>query len=124
MGATLDAGALIAFERGDRDVVSRIRRAVERGERIFIPAGVIGQVWRDGGRPARVARLLDAAIVDVVPLDHHVAQAAGRLCGLTGSADVIDATVALCARQRGGPVLTSDPDDLRRLDPELSLIKV
>jgi hypothetical protein len=123
-GMTLDAGALIAFERNDRRVVAAIARALERGLRVAVPAGVVGQVWRDGRRQARLARLLGSAVVEVEPLDDARARAAGQLCGVTRTHDVIDASVVLCARARGHGVMTSDIDDLRRLDPALRLIAV
>jgi hypothetical protein len=123
-GLTLDAGALIAFERDVRRVAVLLRRLWERGETIFIPAGVIGQVWRDGARQVNLSRLLSKRGVDIVTLDDFGARAAGQLCGLTRTADVIDASVVLCAAKRGTPVLTSDPDDLRRLDPSIGLIVV
>ena len=45
-----------------------------------------------------------------------VALAAGELCGKAGTADVIDASVALVAARAGVTHLfTSDPEDLRRL---------
>jgi hypothetical protein len=37
---------------------------------------------------------------------------------------VIDATVVLCARSHANTVVTSDPADLRRLDPKLRLIEI
>jgi hypothetical protein len=52
------------------------------------------------------------------------ARAAGQLCGVTKTSDVIDATVVLCARRRGHSVMTSDVEDLRRLDPTLRLVSV
>ena len=52
------------------------------------------------------------------------ARQAGQLCGVTGTSDVIDASVVLCAREHGHTVVTSDPDDLRRLDPKLDLIEI
>ncbi|MGH2862010.1 MAG: PIN domain-containing protein [Solirubrobacteraceae bacterium] len=118
----LDAGALIAFERNDREVVALIKRARERGELLAAPAGVVGQVWRDGRRQARLARLLGSGALDVVPLDDFAARAAGQLCGLAGTSDVIDASVVLCARARGRCVVSSDPEDLRALDAEITLI--
>ena len=53
-GQTLDAGALIAFERNDRAVVALLARALEVGYSLAVPAGVVGQVWRDGRRRARL----------------------------------------------------------------------
>src|SRR5436190_7451792 len=121
-GFTLDSGALIAFERNDRTMVAIVARAVQLRVPLAVPAGVVGQVWRDGRRQARLARLLGSTQVEVEPLDDLRARAAGQLCGVTGTRDVIDASVALCARGRGHGVVTSDPDDLRRLDPSLRLV--
>lgn len=124
VGATLDAGALIAFERAGRKAVVLVARARERDEPLSVPVGAIGQVWRDGRRQARLARLLGSDAVEVVGLDDFGVRAAGQLCGATGTTDVIDATVVLCAQARGRRIATSDPDDMRRLDPTLELIVV
>jgi hypothetical protein len=43
---------------------------------------------------------------------------------VTRTSDVVDASVALCARAAEQVVLTSDPDDLRRLAPEIAVITV
>jgi hypothetical protein len=123
-GLTLDAGALIAFERNDRRVVALIARSLEHRHSIAVPAGVVGQVWRDGRRQARLARLLGAPQVEIEDLDDRRARHAGQLCGVRGTTDVIDASVVLCARARGHRIATSDPDDLRRLDPAAQLIQV
>ncbi len=123
-GITLDAGALIAFERSDRRVVAMLARALEQRLPITVPAGVVGQVWRDGRRQARLARLLGSQAVEVVALDDTRARAAGQLCGVTGTWDVIDASVVLCARSRDQGVMTSDVGDLRRLDREVRLVAV
>lgn len=123
-GLTLDAGALIAFERNDRRLVALIARAFANGYTMIVPAGVVGEIWRDGRRQVRLAKLLGADEVEIEPLDDHRARAAGQLCGITGTSDVIDASVVLCARARGYRIVTSDPDDLQRLDPVASLIRV
>lgn len=123
-GVTLDAGALIAFERNERAVVAIIARAYEQNIRLATPAGVVGQVWRDGRRQARLARLLGSDLVEVESLDDRRARAAGQLCGVAGTSDVIDASVVLCARERGHAVVTSDLDDLRRLDPSLRYVRI
>ena len=123
-GLTLDAGALIAFERNDRRLVGLLARAVERQLALAVPAGVVGQVWRDGRRQARLARLLGADEVAVVPLDDRAARAAGQLCGARGTTDVIDASVVLCAAARGHHIVTSDAGDLGKLDPARKLIEV
>ena len=123
-GLTLDAGALIAFDRNDRRMVALIVRSLAHGHTMAVPAGVVGQVWRDGRRQARLARLLGADEVEVEALDDARAREAGRLCGIRGTSDVVDASVVLCARTRGHRIATSDPDDLRRLDPAADLIRV
>ena len=123
-GITLDAGALIAFERNDRRFVTVVARALQLDLSLTVPAGVLGQVWRDGRRQARLARLLGAEEVEIAALDDERARAAGQLCGVSGTSDVIDASVVLCARARGHRIATSDPDDMRTLDPSVQLILV
>jgi hypothetical protein len=57
-------------------------------------------------------------------LDDDTARAVGLICGRTGHKDIVDVSVALCARQRGHAVVTSDPDDLQTIDPSLILVKL
>ena len=120
----LDAGALIQLERGHEYMRALVRRARREQAQLTIPAGALGQVWRDGSRQARLAALLRVRTTTVAPLDAHVARAAGRLCGLMGTSDVIDASVVLEAKRRDAVVVTSDADDLRRLDPGVQLVTV
>jgi predicted nucleic acid-binding protein len=123
-GLTLDAGALIAFERNDRRVVALLARVLHHGGTLAVPAGVVGQVWRDGRKQARLARLLAADELEIEALDDRRAREAGQLCGVTATADVIDAAVVLGAKARGHKIVTSDPEDLERLDPGIELIVV
>jgi predicted nucleic acid-binding protein len=123
-GLTLDAGALIALERNDRRVVAILSRAVEVGYSLVVPAGVVGQVWRDGRRQARLARFLRGDRLQVEVLDDQRAREAGQLCGIKGTNDVVDASVVLCARRHGHRVVTSDPADIRRLDPAMAMTVV
>jgi hypothetical protein len=82
-------------------------------------------VFRDGSRQARLGALLNGAKTVVPALDRMLAEAAGRLCGRTGTSDVIDASVVLTARRaQDAVVITSDIGDLRRLDPTLRLERV
>jgi hypothetical protein len=111
-GLTLDAGALLAFERGDREMVAIVARARTHRLALAVPSGVVGHVWRDGRRQVRLATLLASEAVAVEPLDDARARAAGQLCGVTRTRDVIDASVVLCARRRGHGVVTSDADDI------------
>ncbi len=121
---TLDAGALIAFERGDQRIRALVQEARATGASLGVPAAVLAQVWRDGARQARLAALVGSRTVEVVVLDTVTAKAVGRLCGLTGTADVVDASVVLAARARSDRVVTSDPADLAAIDPGLELLVV
>lgn len=60
--------------------------------------------------------------MNVIPLDEALSRAAGELCGVTGTADVIDASVVLVAREHRDIIVTSDPSDLRRLDPSAVIV--
>ena len=46
-GVTLDAGALIALDRGDKRMIALLQRALNQGRVFRVPAGVVGQAWRD-----------------------------------------------------------------------------
>jgi hypothetical protein len=108
----LDAGAFIAFERGDRVVAALLKRELLARRRPRTHGGVVGQVWRSGARQARIARLLQA--IEVVALDLDVGRRAGILLGRTRQTDVVDAALVLLASDDDW-LLTSDPDDLRPL---------
>jgi rRNA-processing protein FCF1 len=115
----LDAGALIAFEKGDARMRALCREALRTGARLVVPAGVVAQVWRDGARQVVLRALLRGPTTEVPALDQVLAEAAGVLCGRAGAADVVDASVVLVARREHAVVVTSDPGDLTRLDPKL-----
>lgn len=112
MSLVLDAGALIGIDRGDRRVGALLRVAQQERLPLRTSAAAVAQVWRDGARQARLARLL--AGIDTVALDVTAAKRLGTLLGVARTADVVDAHVASLART-GDRVLTSDPADLRHL---------
>jgi hypothetical protein len=120
----LDAGALIAFERGDPRMRALVREALKAGVRLVVTAGVLGQAWRGTARQARLRGLVKGPTTLVPPLDQVLAEAAGALCGRAGTSDVIDASVVLVARRERAVVVTSDIDDLRQLDPALPLERI
>lgn len=121
-GVTLDAGGLIALERNDRRVVVLLARARETGATVTVPATALAQVVRAPERQARLARLIRQPTTDVVPLDRVDATNVGRLLAASGTRDIVDAHVVICARREGQQVATSDPDDLRLLDRHLQLL--
>jgi hypothetical protein len=109
----LDAGAFVAVERGDREVVALVKRERLAGRSPITSGGVVAQVWRGGhGRQAPVTRLL--AGVDVAPIDDSLGRRAGILLACADRSDAVDATV-ICLAADGDDILTSDPDDLRTL---------
>ena len=121
---TLDAGALIAIDRGDRRMIALLDQVVAQGGRFHVPAGVLGQVFRDGRRQATLSRFIRGAEVEEIALDHNLSRACGELLASTGTSDVIDASVVIVARRTRSPIFTTDLDDLARLDPKATLIKV
>ena len=123
-GVTLDAGGLIALDRDDRRVVVLLARAVETNSRVTIPASALAQAIRRPERQARLSRLIRQPSSDVVPLDRLDAVNVGRLLAASGTSDVVDAHVVVCARRTAQRVVTSDPDDLTLLDPGVELIVV
>jgi len=120
----LDAGALIALERGDRRMAAVVSRLHERDVEFVVPAGCVAQSWRRPQRQARLARFLRSPRVTTSPLDERDARAVGELLAVSGTSDVVDAHVALCAVRGSATVFTSDPDDLARLAPGLHLVAV
>jgi len=121
---TLDAGALIAVEQDQRSVLIAVYNALRKGAAVLVPAGVLAQVWRGGARQARLVRMLNQHGVCLVPLDGLQARLIGILCARRQHNDVVDGSVAVTARQNKSLVLTSDPDDIRRLDPNLPVEKI
>ncbi len=126
MSLVLDAGAFVAVERGDRDVVALLKRELSARRTPRTHGGVVGQVWRGGGgRQATLAGFL--AGVDVVAIDEALGRRAGVLLGRARKADVVDAAVVLLASD-GDWVLTSDPGDMRALavaaDRHVDIVRV
>lgn len=118
MNLVLDAGALIAIDRDDRRVAGLIELGRRAGATLVTAAPVVGQAWRGGSRQARLGRLLP--MIDVRHTALPEARAAGELLGTSGTADVVDALLALLAVP-GDQLLTSDPRDLEALTAARSI---
>ena len=84
------------MDRNDRRVVALVSHAAERGSRITVPATALAQAMRNPARQSRLSRLIRQAGTDLIVLDGRAGQA----------------------------VITSDPDDLRRIAPGLTLLVV
>jgi len=109
----LDAGALIAYERGSRLVAALLAIELRAHRAPITHGGVVGQVWRGGtGRQARIAQLL--AGTRVMALDDVLGRRAGVLLARARASDVVDAAVVLLASD-GDTIMTSDANDLEPL---------
>ena len=121
-GFVLDTGALIALERGDKRMIALLHRALAQGRAFRVPSGVVGQAWRNGRVQVTLARFLGSEEVEIVPLDDQLARSCGELSGAARASDVIDASVVIVARERRELIVTSDPVDIRRLDPAAQIV--
>ena len=92
--------------------------------RITIPATALAQVMRNPAKQARLSRLIRQIDTDLIALDGPDATSVGLLLARTGTADIVDAHVVICARRAKQAIVTSDAEDLRRIDPELRLVVV
>jgi predicted nucleic acid-binding protein len=111
----LDAGALIAIERGAVPVRGYVLLADRGHVALTTSAAVVAQVWRGGNRQARLARLLASDLVTELPLDSEASRRIGMLAAAApGARDVVDGHIAVIALDRDAIVLTSDPEDIAR----------
>ena len=124
-GLTLDTGALLALDQPAKSQLmqTRIDELRHRRGTLCIPAGVVAQAWRSP-RQVRLGRLIKSFDVEIAVMDLDVARSVGLLCAATGHRDVIDVHLVLCARERGHAVVTSDLNDISRVDPSLVLFSV
>lgn len=123
-GVTLDAGGLIALDRDDRRMVVLLARARETGASVTVPASALAQAIRRPDRQVRLSRLIRQPTTDLIDLGRVDATNVGRLLAASGTSDIVDAHVVICARRADQPVVTTDPGDLRQLDPALRLISL
>jgi hypothetical protein len=107
-----DAAVLVAADRNERRVWAEHKVRLEFGVVPLVPAPVVVQVSRSS-QQAQLRRFLTGCVV--VPLGETDAHEAGRLLGLTKTADVVDAVVVTTALRQKAAILTSDPDDIERL---------
>jgi hypothetical protein len=111
-GVTYDTGALIAAECDSKSVWRLHRRLLERGMYPTLPTVVLGQAWR-GGPQARLSRLVRGCRIE--PFTEQQARSVGAALAASNGRDLVDAAVVVTALDRGDLVVTSDPDDLRRI---------
>lgn len=107
-----DAAILVAADRNERRAWAEHKARLELGVVPLVPAPVVAQVSRSP-QQAQLRRFLAGCVV--VPLGESEAHEAGRLLGLTRTTDVVDAVVVTVALRQKATILTSDPDDIKRL---------
>lgn len=113
VGVTYDSGALLAAERNDRRMWALHAGFLALGVTPVVPAPVLAQVWRGGGRQANIARVLAMTKVEAMTTD--LAKAIGILAGRSGHYDVVDVAVVEGALRRGDSVVTADSEHLRAI---------
>ena len=107
-----DAAVLVAADRNERRAWAEHRVRLELGLIPLVPAPVVAQVSRSP-QQAQLRRFLAGCAV--IPMGEGEAHEAGRLLGITRTADVIDAVVVTIATRKKAIILTSDPGDIERL---------
>ena len=114
MRVLLDTGALIALEKRSPGLLGLIDELAEKAADVpLVPATVLAQTWRGGrGRQAPVSRWLSACDINV--LDETSARAVGELLASSGSPDIVDAHLVVCAKS-GDVIVTTDPRDIATL---------
>ncbi len=113
----LDAGPLVALDRGESAARSFLAAAVRADEVLHTTAPVLAQVWRDGARQARLARIARSLIVHPFAADDYTA--VGHLLRRSGTGDVVNAHLAVLATRVGHSILTSDAGDFIALNAHL-----
>jgi hypothetical protein len=117
----LDTGALIQLEQSPTGpVYATCVEALERGRPVLLPTVVYAQAWRASPRQAPIARLRRSCTT--VPFSDAVAEAVGRILGVSNTSDVVDAAVVLTAAANDAAVLTSDPADIGKIAESIGAV--
>lgn len=112
-GVTYDTGALLAAERNDRRMWALHAAFLEEEIVPAVPAPVLAQAWRGGGKQASLSRLL--ALCEVEAMSEEQARAVGQLAARSRHPDIIDLAVVEGALRRRDAIVTSDPKDIRHV---------
>lgn len=118
-GLILDSGALLqAEDKPNGEVWTYCLQEVEAGRRPLLPAAVLAQVWRGGYRQAGLARVVK--VTEVLDFGEDDAKRVGAMLGISGTCDVVDATVVHASMRTRYAVVTSDPDDISAIGNALN----
>jgi predicted nucleic acid-binding protein len=120
----LDSDALSRLARATPtnkpgSVHSWVRAAANLGSRVLVPAAVLAEQYRGGGHDQAIDSFLSRHEgIEVIDTDRALARRVGHLlAGIKAGSELhVDAcVVATVIAVGGGVILTSDPDDLKRL---------
>ncbi|MGP8209228.1 MAG: hypothetical protein ACLQVK_24750 [Acidimicrobiales bacterium] len=78
-----------------------------------MPAPVVAQTWRGGGRQALLSNLLVGCYIEA--LDDDQARRVGSLAAKAVTTDIVDASVVEGAMRRADLVISSDRRDLEAI---------
>ena len=113
----LDAGVLIAIDRGEYTAQSFLSAALQEGAALRTSAPVVAQVWRDGSQQARLAKFLGT--VEVHDFTFADAPVVGGLLRRSQTSDVVDAHIVALALRLHDSILTADDSDFSALTSHL-----
>lgn len=125
-GFVLDTGALIPLEKPAKArVLSLLIDRVGAQGQLVLSAGSIAEAWRASPRQTPLVVLLRRQHLAVEEITVPVAKSIGAfLETVSNGDDIVDAHVVMLARRHGLPVITTDPDDLRALDPKAAVMEL
>jgi len=112
-GVTYDTGALVAAERNDRTMWALHAGFLAEEAVPTVPAPVLAEAWRGGGRQASLSRLL--AMCEVEDMSERQARRVGVLAGKAAHDDIVDVTVVEGAARRRDAVVTSNDEHIRTI---------
>ncbi|MCB1283640.1 MAG: hypothetical protein KDB20_04805 [Microthrixaceae bacterium] len=109
----VDAGPLIVDgENLNSRLWALVRQCIRRGDDVSTTHPVLAQVWRQPQRQANLARLIRQ--MDTYGLTDS--RTVGRKLADSDTSDVVDAHLAVIAERLGTFILTTDAEDMARLD--------
>jgi predicted nucleic acid-binding protein len=125
-GFVLDTGALIALEKpASARFLGAVLHRLTSEDPLVVSAGSIAEVWHGTSRQTPLVFLLRRPGILIEEITVPVAKAIGAFLGQQRDGDdIVDAHVVMLAHRYQLPVITTDPGDLRALDPKLPLIKL
>ncbi|MEO7193623.1 MAG: hypothetical protein ABIZ05_02195 [Pseudonocardiaceae bacterium] len=115
MSVVLDAGAVTALGRRDRQTAARLAALRRRGlwPPVVPTAVLVDSLTGNRVRDGLAHRTVELSLVH--PLDEPLARRAAQLRGLARAGAAVDAVVVATAELLEALVITVNPDDLARL---------